>query len=106
LSSAVDGMLREAIAGRRLIRFVLDGLVRVAEPHDYGTLKEVDRVLVYQVGGRSHSGRLPDWRLVTVEKMSGLEVLDQTFAGPRETPTGRRHHWERLFASVIRTPFG
>lgn len=102
----VDRLLREAIAGRRVIRFVLDGLVRVAEPHDYGTLKEVARVLVYQVGGKSHSGRLPDWRLVTVDKMSQLEVLERTFAGPRASPTGRRHHWERLFASVAREPFG
>jgi hypothetical protein len=98
----VDRLLREAIAGRRLIRFVLDGLERIGEPHDYGTLKGVDRVLVYQVAGESHSGRLPDWRLVTVGKISGLEVLDRWFEGPQEGPMGKRHyHWERLYASVI-----
>ena len=101
MNPEVDRLLREAIEGRRLIRFVLDGLVRVAEPHDYGALGELDRVLVYQVGGKSRSGGLPNWRLVTVEKMSQLEVLDRTFVGPRETPTGRRHHWDRLYASVV-----
>jgi len=106
VNADVDRMLREAIAGRRLIRFMLDGLVRVAEPHDYGTLKDIDRVLVYQVEGKSHSGRLPDWRLVTLEKMSELEVLDRTFPGPRETLARRRHHWERLFASVYQEPIG
>ena len=100
MNPEVDRLIREAISGHRLIRFRLDGFVRVAEPHDYGSLKEIDRVLVYQVGGGSHSGRLPDWRLVTVEKMSGLEVLEQTFVGPRETPTRRRHHWDQLYASV------
>lgn len=96
----MDRLLREAIAGRRLIKFMLDGITRVAEPHDYGTLKGVDRVLVYQVGGGSRSGGLPDWRLVTIDKMSRLEVLDRTFAAPQETLNKRRHHWERLFASV------
>ena len=98
---SVEQLLREAIAGRRLIRFTFDGLVRVAEPHDYGSLKGTDRVLVYQVGGKSRSGRLPDWRLVGVEKMVGIEVLEQTFPGPRESSTGRRYHWDQLYASVF-----
>lgn len=100
MKAEVDRLLREAIAGRRLIKFMLDGITRVAEPHDYGTLKGLDRVLVYQVGGGSRSGGLPDWRLVTIDKMSRLEVLDRTFVAPRETLSKRRHHWERLFASV------
>lgn len=101
-AAETDHLIREAIAGRRLIRFMLDGLERIGEPHDYGLLKDTARVLVYQVAGGSRSGGpLPDWRLVTVEKISGLEVLDQTFGGPREGPTGKRHyHWERLYASV------
>ncbi|HEY8208375.1 MAG TPA: hypothetical protein VIG99_12885 [Myxococcaceae bacterium] len=100
MNPEVDRLLREAISGRRLIKFVLDGITRVAEPHDYGTLKGVDRVLVYQVGGGSRSGGLPDWRLVTIDKVSKLEVLDRTFEGPQATVIKRRHHWERMFASV------
>ena len=100
-AAETDRLIREAIAGRRLIRFMLDGLDRIGEPHDYGTLKGIDRVLVYQVAGGSHSGQLPDWRLVTVEKISALEVLETTFDGSRDGPIGRRHyHWERLYASA------
>jgi len=102
---SLDDLLRRAIAERRMIRFTLDGLERVAEPHDYGTLKDLDRVLVYQVGGESRSGGLPDWRLVTVKKMSKLEVLDRTFS--EHSGTGKRHHhWDRLFATVSNVPSG
>jgi hypothetical protein len=94
-----DRLLREAIAGRWLIRFSLGGgPPRIGEPHDYGVLHGVDRVLVFQVGGESRSGRLPDWRLVTVGKISALEVLDVRFAGARGTGGG--YHWDRIHASV------
>ena len=101
----VDRLLRKAIAGHWLIKFALEGgAPRIAEPHDYGTMHGVDRVLVYQVGGESRSGRLPNWRLVTISKLSQLEVLDVKFGGPRGASSSHRHHWDRLFASVSQRP--
>ena len=35
-----DQLLRSAIAGKRLVAFVLGGCRRIAEPHDYGVYKE------------------------------------------------------------------
>ncbi|HZN95912.1 MAG TPA: hypothetical protein VFB81_24525 [Myxococcales bacterium] len=100
----MDRLLRLAIAEKRMIRFVMgDGEARLGEPHDYGTLKGVDRVLVYQVGGASRSGGLPDWRLVTVGKISELEVTEFTFEGPRGMTRGG-YRWERILASVSRKP--
>lgn len=101
-----DRLIRSAIAQTRLIRFQLGGLVRIAEPHDYGIMNGTLRLFVFQVGGASRSGRLPDWRLVTVTEASAFETLERTFAGPR--PMGSRKHqkWDRLFASVSRSPFG
>jgi hypothetical protein len=101
-----DRLIRTAIAQLRLIRFQLDGLLRIAEPHDYGIMNGTLRLFVFQVGGESRSGRLPDWRLVTVADASGFELLERTFSGPRPTGSRKRQPWEKLFASVSRAPFG
>ena len=90
----------------RLIQFQLDGLLRIAEPHDYGIMNGSLRLFVYQVGGGSRSGRIPDWRLVTLAEASGFELLERTFSGPHPTRSGKHQHWDRLFASVSRPPDG
>jgi hypothetical protein len=95
-----DALIRQAIAERHLIRFEFDGLVRIAEPHDYGMRKDVRQLLAYQLGGKSKSGRLPSWRWFTVSRMSALEILPETFAGGRATPSGKHSDWERLFVRV------
>jgi hypothetical protein len=99
-----DELLRVAIAERRQIRFWYEGQERVAEPHDYGIQKGKERLLAYQVGGRSNSGRLPAWRLVDISGMTQLEVLEKKFPGNRSAPSGRRHHWDRLFIRVDEPP--
>lgn len=96
----VDRILRQAIREKRLIRFQLDGLERVAEPHDYGVKKGLVHVLVYQVAGRSKSGPLPDWRWVRLARASDFELLDERFAGGREIPSGRHAEWDQLFLRV------
>jgi hypothetical protein len=100
-----DRLIRTAIAGRRLIRFQLGGLTRIAEPHDYGIMNGIVRLFVYQVGGRSRSGRLPDWRLVTLAEASDFELLESSFSGRHPVRTGKHQHWDRLFASVSHSPF-
>jgi len=96
----VDGILRRAIAERRLIRFWLAGHERIAEPHDYGIKNGAVHILVFQVGGTSGSGSLPDWRWVRLAHATGFELLDQRFAGGREIPSGRHAAWEQLFLRV------
>jgi hypothetical protein len=95
---AVDERLLTAIAERRLIQFVYDGRTRVAEPHDYGVRNGAAQLLVYQVAGESRSGGLPQWRCMKLSGMSALQLLDATFAGPRDS--GNHQEWERLFARV------
>lgn len=96
----VDQIVRRAITERRLIRFWLDGHERIAEPHDYGIRKDAVHVLVYQVGGSSKSGDLPDWRWVRLARATGFELLDRRFAGGREREVGRHADWDRLFLRV------
>jgi hypothetical protein len=95
----IDSLLWTAITQRRQIRFWYDGKERIAEPHDYGIQNGRPRLLVYQIGGQSNSGRLPAWRLVDLASMSRLEILDRTFPGGRPA-SGRRHTWDQLFIRV------
>jgi hypothetical protein len=95
---ALDGLLRFAIENVRLIRFSYNGVPRVAEPHDYGILNGVPRLLVYQ--RRSVRDPKPGWRLLDVSKMERLIVLDETFGGSRSDQHRRHTHWDELFLRV------
>jgi hypothetical protein len=96
----VDAIIRRAIGEKRLIRFWLGGHERIAEPHDYGIKSGVVQILVYQVGGSSNSGDLPDWRWVRLAKATQFQLLGDHFAGGRSIPTRRHSAWERLFLRV------
>jgi len=96
----MDDVLREAIAGQRLIQFKLHGCLRIAEPHDYGIRKGEVQLLVYQIGGQSNSRTLPNWRWAKVSAMSELQVLATTFAGGRPQGQGAHASWDKLFIRV------
>jgi len=99
LPEKVDNLLRTAIRDRRLIRFNYNGKLRIAEPHDYGIQKGQVRLLAYQVRGAS-SGRLPGWRWIEVPELSDLEIMEDTFAGPRSEGSSKHHAWDKVFARV------
>ena len=100
----MEALLCRAIFDRLLIAFSLDGYERIAEPHDYGIVDGEKRLLFYQVGGASRSGRPLGWRWAVVARISGLRLLDDHFAGPRPVPSGKHQRWDRLIASVSRPP--
>jgi hypothetical protein len=95
-----DAVLLTAIADKQLVSFVLDGRLRIAEPHDYGIIAGVHRLFFFQVGGESRSGRPMGWRWGELSKMSAIQLLDRTFAGSRPTPSGRHQRWDEIIASV------
>jgi hypothetical protein len=97
----IDRGLRAAIAAKRLIAFSYQGRPRIAEPHDYGVNKGKVRLFCFQVGGESRSGKLPDWRLLEVPDIAGLQITDEVFAGTRAV-SGSHIEWQQLFASVSR----
>src|SRR3954471_2959994 len=96
-----DRCIRRAIFERRMLAFEYDGKPRLVEPHDYGRMKDLDRVLCYQVGGESNSGKLPAWRLFEVSRMVNLKLSDQRFPGPRDDDK-RHHDWQVVYARVIK----
>lgn len=95
----IDELIRTAIREKRLIEFRLHGLRRLAEPHLYGIYKGARQLLVYQVGGESKSGDLPDWRRADLLEISGLRLLEQTFPGPRMAST-RHTQWDLVLTRV------
>lgn len=96
----LDARLREAIAKRRLVSFMLDGFARIAEPHDYGLIDGVAKLFFYQVGGESKSGKPEGWRWGVLDKMADLQMLEKGFSGPRPAPSGRHIAWDTLYATV------
>jgi len=101
-SGETERALCAAITGHHLVRFVLSGRERIAEPHDYGVIDGRRRLFFYQVGGASRSGQPPGWRWADVDQIVSLQILEQKFAGPRPAPSGRHQRWDRIIASVSR----
>jgi hypothetical protein len=101
-SGETDRALCAAIAGRHLVRFVLSGRERIAEPHDYGVIDGRRRLFFYQVGGGSRSGQPLGWRWAEFDQIAALQILEQRFAGSRPAPSGRHQRWDRIIASVSR----
>lgn len=95
----INPLIWAAIEHRRLIRLAYKNRERIVEPHDYGVHKGTVKLLAYQVSGVS-SGKLPNWRWMEQEWISDIEILDQSFAGGRRTPTGKHHNWDKLFLRV------
>ena len=100
----LDRLVREAIAGRRVIEFDYEGRPRVVEPHVYGIKGGRRGILAWQTGGESSSGRLPDWRRFHLDGVTQLRLLDRTFAGPREYPSGTHSSWDTTLAVVEALP--
>lgn len=100
-SQGLEAQLRSAIATKRLIQFDYDGATRVAEPHDYGVMKGVLRLFVYQlrkVGGVGKSA--VGWRLLFVSKIEDCVVLDETFPGTRGDDHKQHYDWDMLYSRV------
>jgi hypothetical protein len=98
-SPEVDQLLRSAIEQRRLVRLRYQNKERIIEPHDYGERNGVVTLLAYQVRGQS-SGPLPNWRWLDACGISDVDILDRTFPGGRQIPTGKHHIWDKLYLRV------
>src|SRR3954453_1217642 len=76
--------LVRAILDHRLVSFRYQGRERIVEPHLLGPTGAGEPMLVaYQTAGTSRSGDVPGWRTFITTSMDDVEVLEQTFPGPR-----------------------
>jgi len=102
--SSAEGLhekVRFAIAERRLLQFDYGGSRRIVEPHDYGVIKDIRRLLVYQ---RSKVGSIGaqaiGWRLLDFPKIARCVVLEDRFSGTRASPDQQPYDWDVLYAHV------
>jgi hypothetical protein len=101
VTTPIDARIREAIAQKRLIEVRYKGRDRIIEPHDYGRLAGVDRLLIYQVESKVEAGANDvGWRLFDVPKIESLAVLDAPFSGSRAGALQSHHAWDALYARV------
>lgn len=96
----VDNAIRTAIANRNIIDFSYHGHDRIAEPCVYGIHNGRRQVLVYQIGGHSSSGNLPNWRRINVDEISSIQIRSQTFRGHRAYPSGKHSSFDEILAVV------
>jgi predicted DNA binding CopG/RHH family protein len=82
----VDQQLRFAIANKRLIEITYRGIVRIAEPYDYGMMRNGAALRMYQIRatGSSKGKSAEGWKLLEVSRIEALAVLPNTFIGDRQ----------------------
>jgi hypothetical protein len=89
-------LIADAIAHRREVEFVYDGLRRVVIPAALG-YSQLGKLALrgYQVAGESRSGLAHghQWRLYSVDKIQGLYVTEEHFA---DAPPGYRRSDSQL----------
>jgi hypothetical protein len=100
IPQSIEGRIRFAITHKRLIQVAYNGVLRVAEPHDYGMINRVDRLFIFQLRGGPVSAGKTRWRLLDVPKIESLEVLDEGFGGSRHASGQRHHAWDAVYARV------
>jgi hypothetical protein len=102
VTASLDGQLRFAIAGKRLLEVSYKGSVRLVEPHDFGVQKGREHLFVFQrrvISG--HPGKKPfGWRMLEVALIERCVVMDQTFAGSRGRADHDHNVWDVLYARV------
>jgi hypothetical protein len=98
----LDEAVRFAIANKRLVEIRYGGKLRVAEPHDYGVQKGIEKLLVYQLraSGRASKNGVTGWRLLDVPKIETCRALDETFAGSRGSAHHDHYQWDVLYIRV------
>ena len=80
-TSAVYGLVRDAVLNRRTVTAVYQGHYREMCPHTIGWTNGNERALFYQFGGSSSSGLQPDgslqnWRCINLAELSDVRVTN------------------------------
>jgi hypothetical protein len=97
----MDARLCEAIRAKRLLMFGYGGLVRVVEPHLYGVNTAGHEALsAWLRAGHSRSDPEGGWRTYLVGEMHRVQVLAETFPGPRPGFNPGDERMARVFCAL------
>jgi hypothetical protein len=78
-------LICEAIRKKRLLMFGYGDFVRVVEPHVFGVNSAGHEMLgAWLRPGHSRSDPDGGWRNYLTSEITNLQMLDETFTGPRE----------------------
>lgn len=78
-------LLKTAIQNREVVRFIYDGFPREVEPFLIGDTRTRKLALRgFQIGGGSNSGKVFDWHLFLLDKISCLTKTGRHFSGVRQ----------------------
>jgi hypothetical protein len=102
---SIRGQLVEAIAARKTVRLTYRGAaVRVGHPHVLYRGPAGKLLLdMYQVGGYSSSGDLPEWRMFELAGIDQIEVLPERFEPAPDYNPHNRARFQHIIASVEET---
>lgn len=94
--------LTNAVNDKQVLRIDYDPGLRIVEPHAHGeNVHDNELVRVFQRSGASSSGEHKDWKLLRVDRIKSLEVLDEHFSGPRPGyRRGDKAMTKRIFAQL------
>jgi hypothetical protein len=90
----------DAISQHRLLGFMYGGFYRIVEPYILGVYKTKVQLLCYQIGGQSSSGRLPEWRRMSINEITELQPLNGSFMGARPTKGLSKSPFDRILTSI------
>ena len=81
----MNQLIVKAVKEKLLLSFTYNGHLRTVEPHAYGiSIAGNECLRCYQVSGGSSSGKVPDWKMMTTDKITGLSLSQNVFLKPRD----------------------
>jgi len=81
----MEEIICKAIKGKQILQFHYEGGIRIVEPHLLGEKTSGNIALsAYQIRGYSESRSVPFWRNYLLDKITDLEILDETFNSTRD----------------------
>jgi hypothetical protein len=96
-------LICEAITTKQLLRFNYSGYARVVEPHLLGYDKAMHDVLcAYLVGGFTKSQQANRRRMYLTAEMSSVQILNETFPGPRKGYNPNDNRMVRVYCRLPR----
>lgn len=98
-------LLIRAIRERRLLMFAYRDTLRVVEAHRYGEAGNGSRLLnAWLRPGYSRTTPEGGWRNFALDDIEKLQLLDETFAGPRDGYAARDPRFTTVFAELSAAP--
>lgn len=81
----LESLIIQIISERKLVSIEYEGVgPRILEIYDFGQTKTgISAISAYQISGPSESGDKSGWKIFNLDKITKIDIKDQTFNHPR-----------------------